>query len=229
MHKSGIQQSTQESVRATPGDLGRRVRARRLHLGLAERDLDERAGVSEGYVEYLETSPIAAPPSGTVARLAVALDTTVKALLGGTVDEVAGKTPAGRDARLIELDEARCWELLDGGGVGRIVFDSEDGPVALPVNYRVANRAVLVRTSRDSPVATIAPHGVVSFEIDEIDEAMSTGWSVLAYATCDHVGTPPVGSDGLQVTPTPWAGGERDHWLRLRIDRLVGRKIERWQ
>jgi transcriptional regulator with XRE-family HTH domain len=213
----------------TPGDLGRRVRNRRLHLGMTGSEVEEHAGFSHGYVEYLETQPTAAPSAGTIARLALALNSSCKDLLGGSAETVSGKSAATTDSRLVKIDEARCWELLDGGGVGRIVFDSEDGPIALPVNYRVANHTVLVRTSQDSVIGTIAPHDAVSFEVDQIDDAMSTGWSVLAYARCDHVGRSATGGEPTENPPTPWAGGERDHWLRLRIDRLVGRRIEREQ
>ena len=52
-----------------PGDLGRRVRHLRERLGWSRAELAERAATSDGYLEYLETRPAAAPSSAMVARL----------------------------------------------------------------------------------------------------------------------------------------------------------------
>src|SRR5262245_20131540 len=40
-----------------PGDLGRRIAARRQRLGWSRADLATRAGLSEAYLTYIETHP----------------------------------------------------------------------------------------------------------------------------------------------------------------------------
>lgn len=67
------------------GDIGRRVAARREHLGLTRMELALRTGSAPGYIEYVETRP---GPHGAsfMLRLANALETTVNELTGGTVD-----------------------------------------------------------------------------------------------------------------------------------------------
>jgi transcriptional regulator with XRE-family HTH domain len=64
-----------------PGDLGRRVTARRRELGLSREQLAVLAGMSVAYLAYLETRP-ASPTLGCVIRLADALQTTPDELLG---------------------------------------------------------------------------------------------------------------------------------------------------
>ena len=56
-------------ARARSGDLGRRVAERRRELGLSREDVAVRAGMSSGYLEYLEHSLEAALTAGAEARL----------------------------------------------------------------------------------------------------------------------------------------------------------------
>ncbi len=64
-----------------PGDLGRRVAARRQELGLSRAQLASRAGMAASYIAYLEQHP-ANVGNGSLMRLANALATTPEALLG---------------------------------------------------------------------------------------------------------------------------------------------------
>jgi hypothetical protein len=61
------------------------------------------------FVEYLETEP-ARPGTGSLLRLAVALQTTYLALLGGGVDIPPGQGKAAAHPRLAPLDaDAAGW------------------------------------------------------------------------------------------------------------------------
>jgi transcriptional regulator with XRE-family HTH domain len=71
-----------------PGDLGRRIAARRQQLGWSRADLAAKAGLSTQYLGYIETHPVLVTMT-CLMSLADALETTTAALLG------AG--PAGPD------------------------------------------------------------------------------------------------------------------------------------
>jgi transcriptional regulator with XRE-family HTH domain len=116
-----------------PGDLGRRVAHRRQELGLSREDLADSAGMAPGYVEYLEESTGRVPVAG-VASLAHALNTSVDAPLGGTFDIPPGRRRPAPQTELEVLSEEECAELLAAGGVGRFVFTTDRGPIAVPVN-----------------------------------------------------------------------------------------------
>ena len=58
-----------------PGDLSRRLAARRAELRLSLSQVAERAAVNRRYLEYLESFP-GQPDAGTLRRLAAALRTT---------------------------------------------------------------------------------------------------------------------------------------------------------
>lgn len=74
-----------------PGDLGRRISARRRQLGWSQAQLAAKAGLSEPYLTYIETNP-ALVTMACLIELAEALGTTTEALLG------AGATSAGPPA-----------------------------------------------------------------------------------------------------------------------------------
>ena len=76
-----------------PGDLGRRITARREQLGWSHKQLAVRAGLSVAYLTYIETHPTVVTMACLVG-LADALGTTVAALLGADSADQGGATPA---------------------------------------------------------------------------------------------------------------------------------------
>ena len=159
-----------------PGDLSRRLAARRAELRLSLSQVAERAAVNRRYLEYLESFP-GQPDAGTLRRLAAALRTTPGALLGGGGQAPPGRRP-GPVGRLEPLSLAECGRLLAPGGLGRLAFSTVSGLMVLPVNYLLVAGTIVLRTGTGS---LIAAHGddPVSFETDHLDETLGCGWSVL--------------------------------------------------
>jgi transcriptional regulator with XRE-family HTH domain len=209
---------------ARSGDLPRRVAQRREELGLSRREVAERAGMDPGYLDYLEHSPAVALPRGSLIRLAGALETTVDYLRGGEVDRPPGTGRAGPHPHLDILNKEECEAHLAGGGVGRFVFLAEQGPVALPVNFRLVDGDVVFRTRAEGALAGAAG-ATVSFEADHIDEAMSEGWSVLITGHARLISDPTeleqVGKLGIE----PWPGGRREALMRIETAMISGRRI----
>lgn len=211
-----------------PGDLGRRIRERRERLGLHVADLAARAGMAPGYLDYLERRPGANPTAAAVTRLAAALETTVAMLRGGGLERPPG---AGRPSEawpvLEVLDEDQCLRLLGPGGVGRVVFDDERGPVAFPVNFALADGHIVLRTGEGSIAAAVRSTGQLSFEVDHLDETLGEGWSVLVVgrATVEPGGAGDGSPRDGEPTPDPWAGGDRHEIVRIVLDEVSGRRI----
>ncbi|QLJ02261.1 pyridoxamine 5'-phosphate oxidase family protein [Streptomyces sp. NEAU-sy36] len=207
-------------------DLGRRLRRRRAELGLTREEVAARAGMAEAYVAHLEEHSTAAPDSGTLLRLAGALRTTPRELGGGYAGLPAGLGQASRNPRLDELSEQECRELLSTHGVGRFSVSTEGAPVVLPVNYTVVDGAIVFRT-REGSVLSEGFGREVAFEVDRVDDALSQGWSVLVHGTAQPV-TDRAEAERLaeRAYSEPWAGGERDLWVRIEPTALTGRRIE---
>ena len=88
--------------------------------------------------------------------------------------------PAGSaGGKIIELDRAESLELLAAKKVGRIGFLAEDGPVVMPMNYVLSGDHIVVRTVAFGVVARSAIDQLVAFEVDDVDDFLEAGWSVL--------------------------------------------------
>lgn len=208
-----------------PGDVGRRVAHRREQLGLSAAEVADRAGMAANYIEYLESCPDTVE-TGTVTRLAGALDTSVRYLLGGGLDGPPGQGAPAAVPVLAELEPWECWAKLAPGGVGRVALTTPDGPRVIPVNYRTLDGAVLYRTRAGSTPARALGH-TVAFEVDHLDEALSHGWSVLLVGPARQVTeAESVVWFGRHADPRPWVGDEaRDTWVRISPRSITGRVI----
>lgn len=208
------------------GDLGRRIERRRRELGLSVEDLAHRAGMAARYIAHLERHSTAAPEVATLLRLAGALETSPGELTGGNVDLPPGTGRAGGAPRLTELDEGDCRRLLSTHGVGRIAVSTDAAPVIVPVNYSVVDDTVVFRTQP----GTVSLQGLdreVAFEVDRVDDALSQGWSVVVRGLAEEVTDPDAVSRLTeQAYSAPWAGGERDVWVRITPTALTGRRID---
>lgn len=209
---------------ALPGDLARRVAHRRRELDLSREEVARRAGMAPGYLEYLEHSPAVAIPRGSLIRLADALETTVKALRGGSVDRPPGPGRPGPHPQLDVLTQEECEAHLAGGGVGRLVFLTAGVPLALPVNFRYLDGDIVFRTRAGGALAAAAGT-IVSFEVDRIDEAMSEGWSVLVSGHAHLVDDPDELEQIAALGIEPWPGGHRQTVIRIETAQVSGRSI----
>jgi len=211
-----------------PGDLGRRVAQRRAELGLTVEQLAERAGMHPSYLGYVEENATARPGAAACARLAAALGTTVAWLRGGAnARPVGAGVEPGGVPQLQTLDSEACIQKLDGGGVGRVVFDDDQGPVALPVNFRVVGRQLVFRTSEGSIAEAVRGGRAVSVEVDHLDEVAGEGWSVLVRGQATEVTDPQQLESLHDLHIVPWAGGDRPVTVALEIQELTGRQIIR--
>ncbi len=130
------------------------------------------------------------------------------------------------DVWLDELPLEQCLALLRAGTVGRIAFNSVDGPVVFPVNFRLVEASertwIAIRT-RPGNVIDRAPLNV-AFEIDGVDAARREGWSVLARGTLQRV-DPAAADFRDRFDPQPWLTSERDSWLIVEPFAITGRQL----
>ena len=205
-----------------PGDLSKRIAKRRAELHLSQAQVAARAGVSLRYLEYLERYP-ARPTAATLRQLAAALRTTPAILLGGG----ASVPPGHADLRVMsKLSTAECHRLISPGGVGRIAFGTPAGPVVVPVNFAVLEGTIVIRTAEGTIIDGHADEQV-ALEVDHIDAALCQGWSVLVRGPAHRV-THPAELHRLQEDAAvwPWAGGDREVYVRILPAHVTGRRIE---
>jgi nitroimidazol reductase NimA-like FMN-containing flavoprotein (pyridoxamine 5'-phosphate oxidase superfamily) len=124
------------------------------------------------------------------------------------------------------LSPTECFDLLEPGGIGRVGIAAEEGVIILPVNYAVNGQAIIYRTAPDTLLAPYV-NTQVSFEVDQCDETLHEGWSVLVQGHAHEV------TDEHQVKQLedttrlkPWAPGARDVYVRLAPTEISGRRIQ---
>jgi nitroimidazol reductase NimA-like FMN-containing flavoprotein (pyridoxamine 5'-phosphate oxidase superfamily) len=120
-------------------------------------------------------------------------------------------------------DEAR--RLLAGAEVGRVGYSIGALPAIVPVNYRMADGAVVFLTGAGSKLTAALSGSVVAFEVDDFELADRTGWSVLvvgqAQVVTDDDLSRAVASTGLM----PFVDGPRSRIVRITPSFVSGRRI----
>ena len=207
-------------------DLGRRIAEQRAKAGLTIEEAAERAGMSAGYLAYLESSTAPNPTQAGLMRLAAALGTSPAKLSGAGLNRPPGQRSAAQQAKLEELSPAQCRAHVAAGGVGRFLFaEPGRGPVAIPVNFRMDGDDVIFRTAHDGVIAAGVRQPQVSFDVDHLDETSGEGWSVLMSGSARLI-TEPAELERVHVLGVePWAGGSRPDFVRIVVTEVTGRRI----
>lgn len=123
------------------------------------------------------------------------------------------------------LPDDECMALLRGRHLGRVGFTDDHGPFVLPVNYVVDHGGVLFRSDAGTPLVELVRDTPVAFEVDEIDDATRTGWSVVVRGTAVAV------TDQEEITRIrslplhPWIPGLTGHYVRVRSHTITGRRV----
>ncbi len=124
-----------------------------------------------------------------------------------------------------ELTKDECFRLLSGQHLGRLALTDDHGPIALPVNYVLDQHTVLFRTAEGTKLDAATRGARVAFEIDGVDEATRTGWSVLVRGEAALI-TDQAELARVRALPLyPWAPGAKGHYIRILPALLSGRRI----
>ena len=128
---------------------------------------------------------------------------------------------------LEELSSDECFALLGQETVGRLVYVDDLGPAAVPVNYALAGQGIVFRSEEGSKISALREHDV-AFEVDRIDEASHSGWSVLVRGTSEEVEFEHLHELLSRVTgyvPLPWKKGIHRIWVVFTAKTVTGRRL----
>jgi nitroimidazol reductase NimA-like FMN-containing flavoprotein (pyridoxamine 5'-phosphate oxidase superfamily) len=94
------------------------------------------------------------------------------------------------------------------------------------VNFAVDDGAIVFRTAPGSTLAVATQNAVVAFEADDIDADSHDGWSVVVTGVAD--GVPEPGRLAHRTRRlSPWAPGNRTHFVRIVPSTVTGRRLVR--
>ena len=129
---------------------------------------------------------------------------------------------------MVELSREECLDLLATHRFGRLAVVVNGRPLIRPLNYVFDRRlqSVVFRTARGSKLHALLHAAKASFEIDGIDEATRTGWSVIIHGVAAEMTRPGDLGHLHELGLEPWAPGHKPHWVRIRAWTVSGRRID---
>lgn len=126
---------------------------------------------------------------------------------------------------LKELSEQECLELLKQKYVGRIGITVSALPVILPVNYKMIDKDIIIRTDPGAKLSNARRREIVAFEVDGIDTTYHTGWSVLIQGYAEVITDPDLLKQAQQLALNPWVKGKKEHFIIIHNQLMTGRYI----
>lgn len=130
---------------------------------------------------------------------------------------------------LVDLSREECLRLLGTAAVGRVVvLTAAQTPVIRPVNFVFDERSqsVVFRCSGGTKLISLLGAARAWFEVDEIDPARRTGWSVIIAGVTEPVTQRHEVARLERLSLHSWVSGSDAHWIRVRARVVSGRRIE---
>jgi uncharacterized protein len=118
-----------------------------------------------------------------------------------------------------------CLRLLGSVPVGRIAYTDQALPAVQPVTFLLDNNAVLVRTGAGAQLASAARNAVVAFQVDQLDPESRSGWAVMVVGYAQEITDPDEVSRIKELPLRAWFTTERDHFIRVSIELIDGRRV----
>jgi uncharacterized protein len=123
------------------------------------------------------------------------------------------------------LDRAACLRLLGTVDVGRCAWVGENGQVVvIPVNFAIEEGNIIFRSAEGAKLAAARAGQRFSFEADDVEPALRTGWSVLVTGRASEITEPEEAARLVQLVH-PWARDERSNVVRLQTEQVTGRRL----
>ena len=140
---------------------------------------------------------------------------------------------SGDSARSVveRLEEAECLELLSTARIGRLIYNSRYGPVALPSEYKIHEGSIVFPTYRtlftEEDLRTGIAHAEyqVAVEVDQTDPETREGWLVLVRGAAHHLDTETERASIASLGLKPWVEGEPEHFIRVNPTRIGGQRL----
>ena len=132
-------------------------------------------------------------------------------------------TPQHRQIHTLSVDASLA--LLTSASLGRVAYVLDGAPRLVPVNYLLHEGVVVFRMTYGTTLDTISAGARVAFEVDRIDEPTHLGWSVIVAGKAEEIWLPDEIAAVATLPITPWAPGERNHFVRISPSAITGRRI----
>lgn len=114
-----------------------------------------------------------------------------------------------------------CYIHLRSRSFGRVGVKLAEELVVLPVFYAMFDEDVVFRTSPGTKLDAAVLGTKVAFEIDDA----GSGWSVLVTGHAEELRHPDEQRRARTNLGDEWPAGERDRVVRIRAEKVTGRRL----
>jgi nitroimidazol reductase NimA-like FMN-containing flavoprotein (pyridoxamine 5'-phosphate oxidase superfamily) len=126
---------------------------------------------------------------------------------------------------LEHLTPAQCWQLLASTPVGRVGVLRDSAPEIYPLNHVVDHDSVVFRTEPGGKLDALLRSPSVCYQVDAVDPASSSGWSVLVKGRASEVHDRHELERLAELELRWWVPGPKQHWIRIVPIEVTGRRI----
>jgi len=126
------------------------------------------------------------------------------------------------------IEERECLRLLASQQVGRLGFVYGGNAEILPINYIFDGHEVVFATGPGTKLAGAATGSSVVFEVDDIDTATKSGWSVIIHGIAYEVtkfDRPALVERIRSLQLHPWSGHDKPYLVRIAPRSVTGRRV----
>ena len=131
----------------------------------------------------------------------------------------------GRDTAIEYLTEDEALALAATVPVGRVVYSKYAMPAVHLVNFKLDGKDVIFKSRKGAKFGAAVSDTVVAFEVDEIDQATRSGWTVTLTGRSTLVTRPEEIERLEQLEVDPWIA-EREYFIRVKTQVVTGRRIQ---
>jgi uncharacterized protein len=93
----------------------------------------------------------------------------------------------------------------------------------MPMNYTLVGESVTFRTGLDTEASRQLFDHPIAFEVDQVDEFLQSGWSVLVVGNAQPLDEASLLLLDVGQSPEPWPEGRRS--LQLPLTMMTGRRV----
>ena len=125
------------------------------------------------------------------------------------------------------IDREECLALVASEPLGRLGAVDHGRPHVVPVNFVLDGEQIVFRSFPGTKVDRLAA-APVCFEVDHVDPATRSGWSVVIHGRAEEVTRwdPPDRRSRLEhLGVGPWAAGDKPHLVRIVPATITGRRV----
>lgn len=128
------------------------------------------------------------------------------------------------DTDIQYLTEDEALVLAATAPVGRVVYTRDAIPAAHLVNFKLDGKDVIFKTRKGAKFAAVLADALIAFEVDEIDPATRSGWTVTLTGRSRMVTEPEEQERLLELDVDPWLPG-REYFVRVMTAAVTGRRV----